>query len=92
MLHVQGQCLGIATLPDQVSCIQCHVFVQNLVVLFEGCRKSRGSPAVTRAKPPAFPRNPRGRLGFPGPTQGDRDGEAWWAAIYGVAQSRTLQK
>lgn len=42
MLHVQGQCLGIATLPDQVSCIQCHVFVQNLVVLFEGCRKSRG--------------------------------------------------
>ena len=28
-------------------------------------------PAVTRAPPPAFPRNPRGRLGFPGPTQGD---------------------
>ena len=25
-------------------------------------------PAVTRAPPPAFPRNPRGRLGFPGPT------------------------
>ena len=29
------------------------------------------SPAVTRAPPPAFPRNPRGRLGFPGPTQGE---------------------
>ena len=28
-------------------------------------------PAVTRAPPPAFPRNPRGRLGFPGPTQGE---------------------
>ena len=28
-------------------------------------------PAVTRAQPPAFPRNPRGRLGFPGPTQGE---------------------
>ena len=27
--------------------------------------------AVTRAPPPAFPRNPRGRLGFPGPTQGE---------------------
>ena len=25
-------------------------------------------PAVTLAPPPAFPRNPRGRLGFPGPT------------------------
>ena len=24
----------------------------------------------SRAPPPAFPRNPRGRLGFPGPTQG----------------------
>ena len=24
-------------------------------------------PAVTRAPPPAFPRNPRGSLGFPGP-------------------------
>ena len=28
-------------------------------------------PAVTRAQPPAGPRNPRGRLGFPGPTQGE---------------------
>ena len=28
-------------------------------------------PAVTRAQPPAFPRNPRGRLGFPGPIQGE---------------------
>ena len=28
-------------------------------------------PAVTPAPPPAFPRNPRGRLGFPGPTQGE---------------------
>ena len=26
---------------------------------------------MTRAPPPAFPRNPRGRLGFPGPTQGE---------------------
>ena len=25
---------------------------------------------MTRAQPPAFPRNRRGRLGFPGPTQG----------------------
>ena len=37
------------------------------------CRRSlpAGGPAVTRAPPPAFPRNPRGRLGFPGPTQGE---------------------
>lgn len=48
MLHVQGQCLGIATLPDQVSCIQCHVFVQNLVVLFERCRKAGGGWGQTR--------------------------------------------
>ena len=27
--------------------------------------------ARARAQPPAFPRNPRGRLGFPGPTQGE---------------------
>ena len=27
---------------------------------------------VTRAEPPAFPRNSRGRLGFPGPTQRGR--------------------
>ena len=26
-------------------------------------------PAVTRAQPPALPRNSNGRLGFPGPTQ-----------------------
>ena len=26
---------------------------------------------AARAPPPAFPRNPRGRLGFPGPTQGE---------------------
>ena len=32
---------------------------------------SRFSPAVTRAPPPAYPRNPSGRLGFPGPTQGE---------------------
>ena len=25
----------------------------------------------TQVQPPAFPRNPRGRLGFPGPTQGE---------------------
>ena len=31
-----------------------------------------GVPVPTRrAQPPAFPRNPRGRLGFPGPTQGE---------------------
>ena len=30
---------------------------------------ARGEGA--RAPPPAFPRNPRGRLGFPGPTQGE---------------------
>ena len=35
-----------------------------------GRRRRDDSPAVTRAPPPAFPRNPRGRLGFPGPTQG----------------------
>lgn len=34
MLHIEGQCLGIATLSDQMSCIQSHVLVQNLVVLF----------------------------------------------------------
>ena len=33
--------------------------------------KKRWQAAVTRAPPPAFPRNPRGRLGFPGPTQGE---------------------
>jgi hypothetical protein len=36
MLHIEGQCLGTATLPDQVSRIQSHVLVQNLVVLFGG--------------------------------------------------------
>ena len=35
------------------------------------CKKEDIGPAVTRAQPPAFPRNPRGRLGFPGPTQGE---------------------
>lgn len=34
MLHIEGQSLGIATLSDQMSCIQSHVLVQNLVVLF----------------------------------------------------------
>ena len=33
----------------------------------QGGRRIKG----TRAPPPAFPRNPRGRLGFPGPTQGE---------------------
>lgn len=33
MLHIQGQRLGAATLSDQMSCIQSHVLVQNLVVL-----------------------------------------------------------
>lgn len=27
VLHIQGQCLGVATLSDQVSCIQGHVLV-----------------------------------------------------------------
>lgn len=40
MLHVQGQCLAIATLSDQVSRIQSHIFVQNLVVLSQRWRKS----------------------------------------------------
>lgn len=40
MLHVQGQRLGVATLSDQVRRIQSHVLVQNLVVLFQGCRKA----------------------------------------------------
>ena len=42
MLHIQGQRLGIVALSDQVSRIQSHVLVQNLVVLFQGCRKSKG--------------------------------------------------
>lgn len=33
MLHIQGQGLGTVALSDQVSRIQSHVFVQNLVVL-----------------------------------------------------------
>ena len=28
---------------------------------------------MTRAQPPALPRNSNGRLGFPGPTQEDRE-------------------
>ena len=34
------------------------------------CRARAVRSLCTRAQPPAFPRNPRGRLGFPGPTQG----------------------
>lgn len=34
MLHIEGQCLGIATFSDQMSCIQSHILVQNFVVLF----------------------------------------------------------
>lgn len=34
MLHIEGQCLGIATFSDQMSRIQSHILVQNLVVLF----------------------------------------------------------
>lgn len=36
VLHIQGQCLGTVTLSDQVSRIQSHVLVQNLVVLSRG--------------------------------------------------------
>lgn len=39
MLHIEGQCLGIAALSDQVSGIQSHVLVQNLVVLWGGEQK-----------------------------------------------------
>ena len=34
-------------------------------------QKNGNGPVVTRTEPPAFPRNSRGRLGFPGPTQED---------------------
>lgn len=34
MLYIEGQCLGIAAFSDQMSCIQSHILVQNLVVLF----------------------------------------------------------
>lgn len=50
VLHVQGQCLGIVTLSDQVSCIQSHVLVQNLVVLFQGWRKSKGEVGVSKTR------------------------------------------
>ena len=62
-------------------------------------------PAVTREQSPAFLRNSNGRLDLPGPTgegngnplqcsflENPRDGGAWWAAVYGVAQSRTRLK
>lgn len=42
MLHIQGQRLAIATFSDQVSRIQSHVLVQNLVVLSRGWRRSMG--------------------------------------------------
>lgn len=48
MLHIQGQCLGIATLSDQMSCIQSHVLVQNLVVLSRGWRKNMGKDGISR--------------------------------------------
>ena len=34
-------------------------------------RVFNASVPETRGQPPAFPRNPRGRWGFPGPTQGE---------------------
>lgn len=53
MLHIEGQCLGIATLSDQMSRIQSHVLVQNLVVLVGSGGTARKRPgqqgqAVTR--------------------------------------------
>ena len=49
MLHIQGQCLAIVTLSDQVSRIQSHILVQNLVVLSRGWRKSMGKLGSVRA-------------------------------------------
>ena len=65
-----------------VSCIVGRFFtIREPLVRRQGSqvsmRVARGSASWlsshgrTRAPPPAFPRNPRGRLGFPGPTQGE---------------------
>lgn len=48
VLHIQGQGLGTVALSDQVSCIQSHVLVQNLVVLFQGWRRSTGEVGSVR--------------------------------------------
>ena len=61
---------------DATGVAETHVSVPSALKLPDGLSRPweadapRG-PAVTRAPPPAFPRNPRGRLGFPGPTQGE---------------------
>ena len=54
--------LGVEVPSEKVPVLQKKII--------RACRRGFG-PAVTRAPPPAFPRNPRGRLGFPGPTQGE---------------------
>ena len=43
-----------------------------------------GPERPTRAQPLAFPRNPRGRLGFPGPTQGEFPRETGHAGKEGI--------
>lgn len=48
VLHIQGQCLGIATLSDQMRRIQSHVLVQNLVVLSRGWRKNMGEDGISK--------------------------------------------
>lgn len=48
VLHIQGQCLGIATLSDQMSRIQSHILVQNLVVLSGGWRKNIGEDGISK--------------------------------------------
>lgn len=50
VLHIQGQCLGTVTLSDQVSCIQSHVLVQNLVVLFQGWRESMEEVGISKTR------------------------------------------
>lgn len=50
MLHIQGQCLGTATLLDQVRCIQSHILVQDLVVLSRRWRKSMEDVGINNTR------------------------------------------
>ena len=57
---------------------ECEQSAENLAtVTANGKCEQTGTPTsitpipITCNKPPAFPRNPRGRLGFTGPSQGE---------------------
>ena len=54
--------------------------------------KDLESPSSTRLEALVPSRDSTAMTRSPSPLENPRDGEAWWAAIYGVAQSRTRLK